>query len=199
MTNILINTPSRAIPLYNNLFGFRPEQKIHPDILFEMNMDFNSFSKTLIENIRSKYPGTGINPKKKNSFSLGCSDIDNNNYFEKKFLESILILKPFTYVDYDMSKNFVAFDTENMSQFDIIFVSENIRKITNKNVYLNLPNKKYDNFEKIISYYASFDLFFSDEELIYYLRSVYIDNIKDLLYYLIEYTSNNNENDDMEF
>ncbi|XWV25168.1 hypothetical protein QJ856_gp0604 [Tupanvirus deep ocean] len=191
MAVINMDSKSTAIPTLDVVFDYLKLIKPHPDILFEMPPHLGLFSKKFIEIMRNRYSGTGLCPYKPNCISLGIRGSDTPT---EMFVDSMLCLDTQLYFDFDEVKCFVAFNCFNISNDTILYIADNIKTITNKNVYLNIKLRKYPNFEKLVTRYINSDLFqdYSAMEKISYQQRKYEDNIYELYRLFLNYTSSIN-------
>ncbi|XWV26429.1 hypothetical protein QJ857_gp0640 [Tupanvirus soda lake] len=188
MAIIKMDTKSMPIPTLDMVFDYLKIIKPHPDILFEMPPHLGFFSKKLIQIMRYGYSGTGICSCKKNCISLGMRELDNTS---DMFINSMFHLDTQLYFDFDEAKCFVAFNCFNISDEIILYIADNIKTITNKNVYLNIKLRRYPNFEKLVTRFTNLDLFsdYSEIEKILYQQRKYEDNIHELYKLLKNCTS----------
>lgn len=173
-----------AIPLVNVTVKYNNLLKLHPDILFEIPSNLNIFMKLLITVTRVRYPGAGLNLAKNNSFSLGLHNLDDDS---ELFMEALFNLESIIYYDFKLSKCFIAFCTQNVSEPDLFYIARNIKRITRRNVYLNLPGRKYVHFDRLVARYNphKINFNFNSDDRKKYQNNSYIDNIHELVHLIM--------------
>jgi hypothetical protein len=158
---ITTNPFTNAIPTIEYIIKRSSEPKIHPDILLEIPVNMELFSKKFITMCRSQYENTGI------------SSIENNCISFTLFEKSIS-LKKRLYCDHDKSKYYIAFDVYKLSESEIDSIDNVIKILTNNIVYLNRKGRKLPNFKNLFDVYFLINLFenYSEQDKIYYWQKI---------------------------
>ncbi len=147
MSNLLSCQYPKAIPtidiiIYDKLLNY----KIHPDILIELKLvdgdNIVNFDG-VIEKLRERFTGCGLESPITNIISLG-----DTKKSKDKFLESYFCLEQKVYCNYASCSVFLGFNFMNTTPDDILYVAYVFKQVIANDVYVKSKNP-YHGFDSL--------------------------------------------------